>query len=290
MVIEWLTKQDNFTLTEKRIAQFFLEEDSSWQKTSARQLAQQFYVSPSTLTRFAQKAGFTGFLSFKEALLKEKRLALVHLNVINPNLPFEFGDSKEAIAIKLQKLEVAAISETKELLDEKNLSRVSSLINKYETICVYSLGDLGPVISFKNKLMKIGKNVVLATTSAQAHDYASFHYGDWLFLLVSYSGETPEIIRISRELKSSGASAIAMTATGDNSLACLSTTSLNIATGEKLKNNLGSFSTSISEMYLFDLLYSYYFTSKFIKNYKHKLQTAAKFEKYRKSDNPLLKD
>lgn len=290
MIIEWLKKQKNFTETEKTIAQFFLNNDILRQEISARSLAKKLYVSPSTITRFCQKAGYSGFISFKESLLKEKRLYLERLGQINPNLPFEFQDDQETIAVKLRKLEITAIKETEHLQDPLILKQASKLINSNETICVYTLGDVGPVESFKNKLLKIGKNVIIVNTPYQAYNYASFAAEKWLFLLASYSGETPGIIQIAQELKKKQAKIVTMTSIGKNSLSNIGKVDLKIATGEKLTDNFGSYSTTISEMYLFDLLYSYCFTGKFIENYKHKIKTAQDFEKYRKSTNPLIKD
>lgn len=290
MLIEWLKKQDDFTEIEQQIAEVFLKDDSSWKNKSTRSLAQELFVSPSTITRFCQKAGYQGFLDFKEELFKENRLFINQIKDVNPNLPFELNDSPEQIAVKISKLEQDALQSSYELLDYSKQKEISTLVNSFSTICIYTRGDLGPLFSFKNKMIKIGKNVVLVNTPDQAYSYANFHAKKWLFILASYSGETPEIIRVAKLLARKEAKIIGLTSAGGNSLAQLTTTNLRIATGEKLTNNFGSYSSTISELFLLDLLYSYCFTNQFIENYKHKVQTANGYEQHRKSNNPLLND
>lgn len=290
MILDWLKRQENFTLIDKRIANFFLKDDKNWQQLSIRSLAKLLFVSPSTITRFCQKGGFSGFVSFKETLEKENKMRLEQLGKINPNLPFEFGDNKESIAKKLQKLEIEAIKETSSLLNFSDLDTITKLVNTYETICVYTLGDLGPLESFKNKFSKIGKCIIIENMPLSAYNYVRFNSKRWLFILISYSGETPDTIKIGQELRKNHGKMIAITSVGKNTLSELSDINLNLATGEKLKNNFGNFSTSISEMYLLDLIYSYCFTDKFIENYKRKIEVANEYEKFRKSNNPLIRD
>lgn len=47
--------------SEKELASFFLQERLDVAALTARQLAASLFVSPSTVTRFCQRLGFSGF-------------------------------------------------------------------------------------------------------------------------------------------------------------------------------------------------------------------------------------
>ncbi|MEK0174591.1 SIS domain-containing protein [Tetragenococcus halophilus] len=110
------------------------------------------------------------------------------------------------------------------------------------------------------------------------------------FILISYSGETNDMLRVLEELKRRELTVLALTSFGDNTLSKSASVVLNISTREKLINNLGNFSSDLSVMYLLDILYAGYFSGDYQKHLAQKNKIAKGYQQFRSSDNPLLKD
>ncbi|MBP2058539.1 DNA-binding MurR/RpiR family transcriptional regulator [Lactobacillus colini] len=285
-----MNKQENFSKTEKFIANKILENKVNWKTTSARTIASQLFIAPSTLSRFCQKAGYKGFIDFRVSLLKELDYIENQEKDINPNLPFEYVDNAFEISKKIEQLYTNTVRNTYSLLKTIDLEKVSSYINKYNTICLFSLGNTGPLYNFEKKMIRIGKQVLVTQAADDVFYYGNYHSEDWLFILVSYSGETPSMLRVASFLKQRGASTLGISSFGDNSLESIVSYSLRLATGENLRDNFGDFSVNISENYIFDVLYSLCFSKNFVKNYHNKVDIAREYEKKRISNNKLLKD
>lgn len=63
-VIETIeSNYENFTPTEKNIAEFFIHNDQK-RDFSGKKLAEELFVSEASLSRFAQKCGFRGYREF----------------------------------------------------------------------------------------------------------------------------------------------------------------------------------------------------------------------------------
>ena len=137
-------------------------------------------------------------------------------------------------------------------------------------------------------MLKIGKQVSVISRTDEAYYYVKFHAKDYLFILVSYTGETPLVLKVALQLQRLKAETISLTSLGGNTLSILTDLSFNIATGEKLTDNFGDYSLAISENYLFDLFYSLEFSNDFIQNYHLKSKTAKEYQRERKSNNSLL--
>ncbi|TSO25574.1 MurR/RpiR family transcriptional regulator [Lactobacillus sp. LL6] len=291
LITDWLQNQEKFTEIDENIANLILKKNTNIKNQSARSLSNELHVAPSTLSRFCKKAGFEGYIDFRERLIEEFEYLRKYPQAINPNLPFNYGDSPNVIAGKIQKLEHDTINATYNFLKDRDLLKLSKFLEPYSTIMLFSVGDPGPLYAFKNKMLKIGKTVIINNTRDGAFYFADMHARDWLFILVSYSGETPVVIRLAKYLKTKKAAVLAITSYGENSLQKQVKHKLYLATGEKLTDNFGSYSIVVSENYLFDYIYSLYFTHNFTKNYHFKVKVAQLFEEgQRDSDNPLLKD
>lgn len=285
---DWLAKKQDFTEVELKIASYFSDPSNHWKDMSLRSNAKSIYVSPSAITRFCKKAGFSGYNEFRNAYFKEKAYLQNQKNNVNPSFPFECVDNVDEISNKIKNLYVQTIDDTFKLLKSDKLELVKKLLDEFDNIVVYSLGNLAPLYNFQYKMLKIGKQVSVISKSDEAYYYAKFHAEDYIFILVSYTGETPLVLKTARQLKRQGAKTISLTSFGGNTLSTLTDLSFNIATGEKLTDNFGDYSLAISENYLFDLFYSLEFSNNFIQNYHLKSETAKEYQKERRSSNSLL--
>ena len=92
------------------------------------------------------------------------------------------------------------------------------------------------------------------------------------------------------KIVSSPASSILITSVGENSLSKRVDVTLRMTTREKLYSNIGSFSSSVSIMLIFDLLYSAVFHKDYEQNFNLKKQISKDYEPYRVSSNEVMNE
>lgn len=109
-------------------------------------------------------------------------------------------------------------------------------------------------------------------------------------IIISYSGETAQMLTIARRCKKSGTPILALTSFGENSLTNYADCKLTLSTKESIYQNLGDYASHLSVTLLLDILYSEYFRENYQKNYHYKLERAQELERNRTSTNPILLD
>lgn len=291
LITETLENKEYFSMIECILADYLLIQKDKIENQSAHFIAKELYTVPSTITRFAQKLGFSGFNEFKKAYVKELSYLSSHFHTINPNYPFDYQDESIVIANKIGSLYKEVIDDTLSLISNDELEKIISLLKNAGKIFVCSAGvqaDLAE--TFKDKMLKIGKDVSVDARMDEAFYRASFCDMNSVCIIISYSGETDTILRTARKLKERRVPMIAITTYGENTLAKLCDYHLFVSTREKLIQNLGNFSMNISTLCLLDILYVNIFNEDFQHNFENKVAASLGFEQHRKSKNPLIKD
>lgn len=291
LISDRLHEKANFTNVEINIAEYLLENQDHIKNQSAHYIANQLYTSPSMITRFCQKIGYQGFNDFKEAYLQEIAYLKSHFDTIDPNYPFKYNDKNIVVANKIGSLYHEIIDDTLVLLDHDSLQNAINALKQSQVIYLYSAGvqaDLAK--TFKDKMLKIGKNVVVETRMNEIFYRALFADKNDLFIIISYSGEVESLLRGVEKLKERNIPIIAITSYGKNSLSKLASHVLYVASKEKLVNNLGSFSMNLATLLLLDILYVNIFNDDFKSHQQQKLTATKGFDLYRKSDNSLIED
>lgn len=291
LISDRLHEKTNFTNVEINIAEYLLENQDHIKNQSAHYIANQLYTSPSMITRFCQKIGYQGFNDFKEAYLQEIAYLKSHFDTIDPNYPFKYNDKNIVVANKIGSLYHEIIDDTLVLLDHDSLQNAINALKQSQVIYLYSAGvqaDLAK--TFKDKMLKIGKNVVVETRMNEIFYRALFADKNDLFIIISYSGEVESLLRGVEKLKERNIPIIAITSYGKNSLSKLASHILYVASKEKLVNNLGSFSMNLATLLLLDILYVNIFNDDFKSHQQQKLTATKGFDLYRKSDNSLIED
>lgn len=286
-----LKEKDQFSYVEGLVADYILMQQNDLANQSARFIAKQINTAPSTVIRLCQKIGYEGFNDFKQAFLREIEYLSSHFDEINPNYPFDYNDKNVVVANKMGQLYHEIINDTLSLIDHDILQASINILKKAKTIYVCSSGvQIDIAKAFKDKMLKIGKNVIVESKIDEAFYMASFCESDSVFLMISYSGETENTIKIAKKLIERNIPMIAITTYGGNSLSKLANYTLAVSTREKLISNLGSFSMNLSTLFLLDILYMNIFNDNFQTNFNNKTNSSKEFEKFRKSNNPMLKD
>ncbi len=291
LIIDKLMQSENFSRGEELIAEFILQAGDGLRTYSARSIAKETYTSPATVVNLCKKIGFQGFNQFKLEYLKELEYVNQNFGEIDANKPFEEGDAIPMIANKLGALYEETVKDTLLLLHHDMVQKAVRIMLESDGIHVYSYGTaLNIAESFKEKMMKIGKNVYITNNlNYQRYEINCLSPKDCV-LFISYSGETKSIIDMAKTCIRHKIPFITVTSYGENTLSNLCGINLYISTRESLTHNIANFNSNLSINLLLDILYASYFSMNYQKNYEYKLSVTSKSESRRSSTNPILKD
>lgn len=194
--------QMDFSDSEKKLSEYILNKGDKVLQMSARQLANETYTSPATIVRLCQKLGLKGYSDFKIKYSAELQSDLNKNNRIDVNFPFNKNDRKEEIAHKIATVNREAIEDTLYLIDYDELDKIVDLLYAAKVIDIYGLGNsILAALDFEHKMMRIGRNIRIKTLPGEQSFQAYNATIDHISIILSYSGETVEMVNIAKLLK-----------------------------------------------------------------------------------------
>lgn len=274
-----------FSQSEKEISRYILNHGDEVLGMSVKELAKKTYTSPATIVRLCKKIGLEGYNDFKIKYSAELQYDLHHTDRIDVNFPFQKDDTQQMICHKLATLSQEVIADTVKLIDFDELNRIVQLLDQNNAIDVYgSSNSLLAAMSFQHKMMRIQKNVNLRVLHGE-QIFMSYNSNEKrIAIIISYSGETNEIIQIAQTLKEKKTPLVVLTSIGDNRLSHYADYILNIGSREKIFTKIAPFASQTSIEYLLNVIFSCIFQKNYDKNIHHKIS----YDKKNDSRHPLL--
>ena len=192
----------DFSHSEKQIARYILDNGEDVLSMSVKELANKTYTSPATIVRLCRKIGLEGYNDFKIKYSAELQYDKRNQKRIDVNFPFLPHDSKETIAENLVSLTNEVIHDTHQLIDFEELNKIIDLLYNSEEIDIYGFGNsILAGLSFQHKMARIAKMVNIRTIPGEQIFLTSTSNEKKAAIVISYSGETNEIIRFVKVLK-----------------------------------------------------------------------------------------
>lgn len=246
----------NLSEAEGHVRDFILKNTQQVTQMTIYDLAQKTFCSTATIVRFSRRMGCKGFGDLKIRIAAE-------LNAFS-NINFEFTDltiisqkdKEKDIVDKITGISLKSIEETRILLDEDTLMAVAKQMMAADILDFYGMGASNTIaFDAAYKFMRIGKNVSCFSISdrqyVQAVNSGQHHFA----LLISYSGETKEMVNIANALRKGNVSSCAITRNSDNTLIRLTDYHLYVCGKESVFRS-GAMVSRTSTLYMIDLLYS----------------------------------
>lgn len=272
---------EELTRSERKIAQLVLNKPEAVIGMTASQLAKESGTSPASVIRFCKSIGIPSFPELKIGLSAE----------MEQKNPMQYADilpTEELSDIKSKLLGNAyqSMKETIQLIDDDTLLEAVDLINKSPHIYVYGIGSSYLVAeNIAQKWSRIGKvcicmpdvHLLMSTlTSAQP---------DSLFIAISNSGETMEVLSLASIAKEYGLKTIGISQFGPNALSKL--VDLSIQTVKSKEGELRSAATSslMSQFMTIDLLFHTYVLENYEENMSSIYQSRELIDKYKRRTN-----
>ena len=215
------------------------------------ELAKAGYCSPATVIRLCQKLGFRGLKELKLAISEELGYAAT-----NNTSSFDASLPMKKVVADIVELYQKTMSQIQTLVDYTEVEKAASLIHKSSLVHLFGMGASYLVAEdFMMKLARVKKvGCLYHDIHLQLVDAGNVGV-DEVCLIISYSGQTREVLKAAQEIRQNGGIIISLTQYSDNQLARMADCRLYVpATEEALRISAGS--SRISQLVMIDILFS----------------------------------
>ncbi|MCM1235634.1 MAG: MurR/RpiR family transcriptional regulator [Ruminococcus flavefaciens] len=253
--------QDSMSATERSVSDYVLSHQGETMELSIHQLAEKTFASPSTVIRMCQRIGFAGYKEFRQAVTCE--VAVRRLNQEQERKEITYSDSLDEIVDKVTYKNIMSLEETKNLIDTGTLQECVDLLKEARTVLLFGMGaSLCAAHDLNLKLIRLNKPCqinddwhvqMLQARNATKEDLA---------IVVSYSGETVEVIECMKVLRERGVPVIAITRQVNSPVTELSDYRLYTSDSEATFRS-GAMASRISQLNIIDILFTAYANTEF---------------------------
>ncbi len=241
-----------FSTTEQGLAQQILEHPELVEQLSIHELARKVFVSPSTIVRMCNHAGFSGYKDFRRAVTSE--LLLREKNRRMEQKELERSDSLEEIVQKITYKNILSLEQTQDLLDIDVLRQCVRMLQNARYIYLFGMGaSLCAAKDAYLKFLRLNKpcfvnedwhSQLLTARNASSQD---------LGIVFSYSGQTVEVIECMKALKENKTPVIAITRCVHSPVSSMADQNLYTTANESIFRS-GAMSSRISQLNIIDIL------------------------------------
>ena len=242
---------DEFTPSDKKIADFIINNPKQTVGSNTSELATMTETSQSAIIRFVKKIGYKGYIDLKldiagsleadSELLKDEVIA--------------GGDYIESIISKSKNNVSSAVEKTFALIDKEIIKRAVDEIDKANSVYLAGVGSSGLICEdFLYKLQRAGKKAYYQRDAHTNLSLITNISNEDILVSISYSGNTEEVIIASEFAKEIGANVICISKSSASSLAHIADELLLIPEIEK-EMRFGAISSRLSSQIITDILY-----------------------------------
>lgn len=248
----------NLSAAENQVREYILKYPKKVLEYTVYDLARESFTSPATVVRLCKKIDIRGFTRLKVLLAEEiKYFQDIKLNLLD-STTIEKDDTPRAVIEKITNIAVKTIEETRVLVNEKQFMKVVKLLEKAVIIDFYGVGA-SHIVAMDGlfKFMRIGKNVITYQFYDRQYVQAVNSDASHVGIIISYSGETKEMLQIAGILQKNGTPVVAVTSCGENSLNRIADYNLFVTAKETVFRS-GAMASRTAQLYIIDILYALY--------------------------------
>lgn len=256
--------QDKASATEKTIISYILKHPKETSELTVYELAELTYSSPSSIIRLCKKNGFDGYRDFIKSLIFENAIRKNSQSVKKKEITR--ADNIEDIIDKITYKNIVTLEDTKSILDYEVIEQCINLLRSCRNVCLFGMGS--SLLVAKDAHLKFTRLNKRCTVNDDWHVQlltAKYMSPEDLGIIISYSGETVEMIECAKAMKESGAKIITITRYGSSPIVKLADHAIFVAANEAIIRS-GAMSSRISQLNIIDILYTGYVNTQFEKS------------------------
>ncbi len=242
---------NNFTKTEKRIAQYISNSPEEVVRQTISEIAENTDASEITVSRFCNKAGFSGLQDLKLSLASE---IFTPLESVMQDIQQE--DSCEEIAVKLFTNISDGLQDTLKIINYEAVEQAVEAIDQAYKIDIYAFGMSGVVAhDIENHLLRFAKPVrAFYDLQMQATSAVMLTEQD-VVIAISHTGSNLDLMKSVELAKKSGATVIAITSHLNSPLSKISDIVLS-GMGREVNYRSESTASRLVHLAICDLVYT----------------------------------
>lgn len=221
------TRLPELNRAERKVAEVILNNPRQATRLTIAALAQAAHVSEPTVNRFCRSLGISGYPEMKIQLAQSIASGAVYVSQA-----VEADDEPEAYSEKIFSSTIASLDNARQRMDAQVINRAVNLLIQARQIHFFGLGASAPVaLDAQHKFFRFGLAVSAHSDILMQRMLASVAQIGEVFVIISYTGRTRELVDVAKLARDNGASVIGMTA-ANSPLAKVSTLSLDIPVPE----------------------------------------------------------
>ena len=250
---------NQFTKTEKKIADFVLQNTNKVLFMSITELAEECGVAEASVHRFCRTMGVKGYQEFK---MKLSLGASPEKETISEREVYRYAnkeDSQENSLDKILQGHINALRETRMLMRPEEIERAVQMMERAANIYFFGIGDsLLTAREARNKFLRICNKVSCVDDPHMQAMTASMAGPADVIFIISYSGATKDNIYVAKIAKKAGAKIIGITRFLKSPLTSY-TDALLICGSNEGPLDGGSMGAKLSQLYIIDVLFQEYY-------------------------------
>lgn len=237
---------------ERRIGEYIISNPDTIPHMTTKELAGKSGVSEATIIRFTKSIGIGSFKSFKLALLKDLTLGDTNLTDFSV---LQQKDSPYDLFHKVIHVNKSAIESCADSMDRKELAKAVDVLKDAEKLVFFGVGGSSTAaVDAQYKFTKLGYHSI---TSLDFHYMLSLipHLTENdVFIAISTSGKTKDVLELSRFAQKRGATVIALTNISKSPL--YKEADIRLCTPNVEQDfRIGSISSRMTQLTIIDTLY-----------------------------------
>ena len=249
IVLDIKIRYDSFSKTEKKIADFLMQNPDEILPLYITELAERCGTSEATVVRFSKRLGFDGYQQLKIAIAQDSDTHPVNESILH-------SDGAGEIFQKVCEDIYCSLEKTKQAIDVNSLEKCCSAILSSNNILVFGLGNSASVaMDASHKIFRLGLNSHAYTDNHMQSIAAAHTTPDSVVIGISHSGQSRDILQAMQLAQQNGATTIAITNFGKSPIDKVSDIILHTVSDETNYRILG-LSSRISQLAIIDTIYS----------------------------------
>ncbi len=197
----------------RKLADFIIKNYSRLSSLTLAQLAHESHVSLATVSRFAKSMGYQNFSQFKWALDSQAVKAKMSSTKISKK------DTLKTVSQKVLNSNIETLTETFDLIHEKDLATAKKLITSANNLSFFGLGGSN-IVAFDayHRFLRIPIYVSYDTEYHMALMQASKMTKNDCAIIISHTGNNKDTLTIAKTLKKREVPMIVITSTPKSAL------------------------------------------------------------------------
>ena len=247
-------RESNFSVTEKRIADYILQHSAELPDLSISTIAEECETSKSMVVQLCKTAGFKGYKDLSSQLLVEQAISDHRQETVYEDI--HPGCSVSQICQITIRAELRSIRDTEAMIDPDAITKAVEWMSTAGLIQLFGVGGSGvAALDLYNKLTRIGINARYSQdTHCQMLETSSLN-DRTVVVVFSYNGRTKDMIEAVELSKAMGARIISITRYGNNPTSDLADILLFVASNESLAR-VTAMSSRLSTLAMVDMLFA----------------------------------